>query len=225
MAITNLKRHTPRPGAKTLGKSLPIVRYHELELDGPFVNAIITVVEDGLWKSNIIRLAIHTSAEIQEGLTGQDGLKILKEMFQRQKDNPEGKNAVLKSDITVSRPTPQKTRPFSKAERERPMAVNIPTGAFLPIIGCRQLARDNDSVTVAISVSDKGMWLTDVMTITKQEANRVQAGLANLRRDLGNDPGNKGTIIPTNREAGLSPHMEKDSANTPIPPIKLALRV
>ena len=103
MPITTLKRHTARPGSDTVGKSLPIVRYHELELHGPFASTIVTVVEDGMWRSNIIRMPRHTAAEIVEGLTGTPWQKTMERMREHQRSHPNSENHPVPSGFTACR--------------------------------------------------------------------------------------------------------------------------
>ena len=103
MPITTMRRHTARPGSPELGKSLPIVRYHELQLHGPFASTIITVVEDGMWRSNIMRLAQHTAAEIVEGLTGIPRQATMQRMKNHQRSFPDGEKYPVPSSYTARR--------------------------------------------------------------------------------------------------------------------------
>ena len=175
MTITTLTRHTPTPANKSTGKSLPIVRYHELELDGPFATAIITVLEDGMWRSNIMRLAIDTAAEIQEGLTGTEAITILQGMFHRQKNNPMGKKARLKSDVSVYKPHIPRSKAPPLEERHRPTAKDANTGKTLPIVGYREIDLQNLSVTAVISVMDQNMLRSELVHLSYQEASEIRA--------------------------------------------------
>ena len=177
MAITTLTRHTPTPANKSTGKSLPIVRYHELELDGPFATAIITVVEDSMWRSNIMRLAIHTAAEIQEGLTGNQGTTILQGMFHRQKNNPSGKEARLKSDVAIYKPHSPRSKTPPLEERHRPATKDTNSGRTLPIVAYREIELQNLSVTAVISVMDQNMLRSELVHLSHQEASEIHAGL------------------------------------------------
>ena len=101
MTIKNLRRHTAQPGAESVGVSLPIVRYHELELHGPFASTIITVVEDGIWRSNIIRMPRHTAAEIVEGLNGTPWRNTMERMKEHQRSHPNGEDFPVPSGFAV----------------------------------------------------------------------------------------------------------------------------
>ena len=101
MVIKTLRRHTALPGTNITNKSLPIVRYHELELHGPFASTIVTVVEDGMWRSNIMRLPRHTAAQIIEGLTGTPWRKTMDRMKEHQRSHPNGENYPVPSGFTA----------------------------------------------------------------------------------------------------------------------------
>ena len=80
-----LRRHRFIPGAQNTSQRLPIVAYSEISHDGPFVTAAVTCAEDGMWKSDVLRLAAYAAADIQATLTGKNALTVLSEMFDRQK--------------------------------------------------------------------------------------------------------------------------------------------
>ena len=80
------------------------MRYHELELHGPFASTIITVVEDGMWSSNIIQIPRHTAAEIIERLTGIPWRDTMERMKNHQKSHPDGKDFPVPSEFAVCNP-------------------------------------------------------------------------------------------------------------------------
>ena len=63
------------------GKRLPIVGYSEIGHDGPLVTAAVTCVEDGMWKTDIMRLPAYTAAEIREGMANGDAPRTIRQMF------------------------------------------------------------------------------------------------------------------------------------------------
>ena len=65
------------------GKRLPIVGYSEIGHDGLLVTAAVTCVEDGMWKSDVMRLPAYTAAEIREGMANGDPPRTIRQMFGR----------------------------------------------------------------------------------------------------------------------------------------------
>jgi hypothetical protein len=76
-AIKHLTRNSPPRD----GKRLPIVRYSEIGHDGLLVTAAVTCVEDGMWKTDIMRLPAYTAAEIREGMANGDPPRTIRQMF------------------------------------------------------------------------------------------------------------------------------------------------
>ena len=68
------------------GKQLPIVRYSEIRHDGLLVTAAVTCVEDGMWKTDIMRLPAYTAAEIREGMANGDAPRTVRQMFGREEN-------------------------------------------------------------------------------------------------------------------------------------------
>ena len=70
-------------------RRLPIVGYREIRADDgrTTVLAVVTTVEDGVWKSDLMRLDPGTAAEIQAGLTGEDPVKVMSRMYQERREN------------------------------------------------------------------------------------------------------------------------------------------
>ena len=74
-------------------RRLPIVGYREIQVDDgrTTVLAVVTTVEDGVWKSDLMRMDPGTAAEIQAGLTGEDPVKVMDRMHRERREAP-GKN-------------------------------------------------------------------------------------------------------------------------------------
>ena len=85
----HLKRRRARPGLPQGGPKLPIVGYREIRgrrEDILTVTAVITVAEEGVWRSDIMVLPGSAAAEIQAGLTGEDPVRVLNRMYRERKE-------------------------------------------------------------------------------------------------------------------------------------------
>ena len=83
-----LHRHTERPGLPVTGTRLPIVGYRQIRGDDDrvTVTAVVTTLENGIWRSDLMRLSPDTAACIQSGLTGEDSMDVLNRMYREKRE-------------------------------------------------------------------------------------------------------------------------------------------
>ena len=83
-----MRRHRERPGMPVNERRVPIVGYREVRVDDDRITvlAVVTGAEDGMWRSDLIRLDPGTAAEIQAGLTGEDPVKVMDRMYRERRE-------------------------------------------------------------------------------------------------------------------------------------------
>ena len=88
----HLRRHRARPGLTEPGRDkLPVVGYREVRMRDERITvlAVVSTLEDGVWRSDLMRLHPCTAAGIEAGLTGEDEVQVLQRMYRERGERGE----------------------------------------------------------------------------------------------------------------------------------------